>query len=127
MKFTDPKVILAAEGFKVPAGLADHAEAKAAKLRRHETPSIGDLRIHLRRESPGDGSPQFAILATAETRGADFVAHSSAAEPLTALNAAFAKLERAVTAAAGVRKHKRHLDDAARPLPAGARGRAKAR
>ncbi|MEY4938813.1 MAG: hypothetical protein RIQ93_548 [Verrucomicrobiota bacterium] len=108
MKFTDPKLILAAEGFTLPAGLADHAEAKAVKLRRHGTPSIGDLRIHVRLYSPHDGAAQFAVLATAETRGVDFVAHSSAAKPLAAINAAFVKLERAATAAAGVRKHNRH-------------------
>ncbi|MEO6001929.1 MAG: HPF/RaiA family ribosome-associated protein [Opitutus sp.] len=108
MNPTDPKVIVSAEGFSSSAELIAHAEAKVAKLRRHETPRIGHIRFHLRRETPHGLAPRFVISATAETRGIDFVAHAFADEPEVAINAVVGKLERAVTAAAGVRKHKRH-------------------
>jgi ribosome-associated translation inhibitor RaiA len=108
MNVTKPQVIFAAEGFSARPDLIAHAEAKAAKLRRHETPRVGHVRIHARRETPHEGAPTFSVSATAETRGPDLVAHGSAASPETAINAAFIKLERAAKAAAGVRKISRH-------------------
>jgi len=117
MNLTEPKVILSAEGFSAHAALIAHAEAKAAKLRRHESPRVGHVRIHIRRETLRDAPARFTVAATGETRGMDFVAHSASAEPETAINAAFGKLERAVTAAAGVRKHSRHCAPVAEIYP----------
>ena len=118
MNLTDPQVILSAEGFSSSAELMAHAEVKAAKLRRHAMPRVGHVRLHLRRETPHRLAlrretphrlaPRFTVAATAETRGMDFVAHAVAAEPEAAINAVVGKLERAVTEAAGVRKHNRH-------------------
>jgi ribosome-associated translation inhibitor RaiA len=110
MNSSNAKVLLLAEGFTVRPAVTALAEKKAAKLRRHEAPRVGNVRIHVRREKPRNGVPRFAVSATGETRGLDFVAHSSGATPETALNSAFATLERAVTAAAGVRKTKRHRE-----------------
>ena len=107
MKPTEPKVILSAEGFTARPTLLEHAEAKATKLRRHEHPRVGHVRLHIRLETPRNGTKRFAVAATAETRGPDLVAHSVAAKPETALNAVFAKLERGIAAAAGERKHRR--------------------
>lgn len=107
MNLTKPTVIISPEGFTANAELTLLAEAKAAKLRRHEVARIGHVRIHVKLETPRVGAARFVVVATAETSGADLVAHSTAAKPGTAVNAAFAKLERAVSAAAGVRKHRR--------------------
>ena len=110
-------VILLAEGFVVRPALAAHAEVRALKLRRHESPRVGQVRIHIRREKSRTGPARFAGSATGETRGLDFVAHSSAARPETAINAAFATLERAVAGAAGLRKVRRHREAAILPFP----------
>lgn len=108
MNVTNPRVIVAGEGFSVHPDLILHAEAKAAKLRRHRISRVGHVRIHVRREMPHEGTPFFAVAATAETRGPDLVAHGSATKPETAINAAFVKLERAAQVAAGVKKVRRH-------------------
>ncbi len=107
MNPTEPKVILSAEGFTARPDLMERAEVKAAKLRRHEHPRVGHVRLHVRLATPHNGTKVFTVTATAETCGPDLVAHSEAARPETALNAAFTKLERAITAAAGERKHAR--------------------
>lgn len=117
MNPTNPKVILLAEGFTVRPAVTTLAETKATKLRRHEVPRVGTVRIHIRREKPRNGVPRFAVSATGETRGLDFVAHSSGATPETAINAAFTTLERAVSAAAGVRKTKRRREADVVPFP----------
>lgn len=119
MNPTNPKVILLAEGFTVSPAVNTLAESKAAKLRRHESPRVGIVRIHVRREKPRNGVPRFAVSATGETRGLDFVAHSSGATPAIALNVAFATLERAVSGAAGVRKTRRHREAAILPFSGG--------
>jgi hypothetical protein len=54
------------------------------------------------------GLPTFAVCATAEKTGIDHVAHATSIEPVPAINAVFAKLERVIAAAAGIRKHRRH-------------------
>ena len=105
MNLSEPKTLFSAEGFSARPELIVHAEAKATKLRRHETFQIGHVRLHVRRERPHNGTTRFTVSATAETRGADFVAHSSAGLPESAINSAFDKLERAVAEAAGERKH----------------------
>jgi ribosome-associated translation inhibitor RaiA len=105
MNLSEPKTILSAEGFSARIELTAHVEAKAAKLRRHEFPRIGHVRIHVRRETPQNDAPRFTVSATAESRGADFVAHGFGGIPESAINTAFDKLERAVAAAAGERKH----------------------
>lgn len=119
MNPTNPKVILLAEGFTARPAVTTLAENKATKLRRHESPRVGVVRIHIRREKPRNGEPRFAVSATGETRGLDFVAHSSGATPETAINAAFTTLERAVSGAAGVRKTKRHREAPVVPFSAG--------
>lgn len=108
MNLTEPITILSAEGFSARPELTAHAEAKAAKLRRHANPRIGHVRIHVRLETPREGAQRFNVSATAETRGLDFVAHGFGAVPESAINEAFVKLERSATAAAGVRKHQLH-------------------
>lgn len=117
MTIAKSPVILLAEGFTVRPALAAHAEARAVKLRRHESPRVGQVRVHIRREKSRNGPARFAVSATGETRGLDFVAHSSAARPEIAINAAFATLERAVAGAAGLRKVRRHRDAAILPFP----------
>lgn len=117
MNVTKPRVIVSTEGFSVRPDLILHVEAKAAKLRRHQVPRVGHVRIHVRRETPHAGAPVFAVSAAAETRGPDLVAHGSAAKPETAINAAFVKLERAAKAAAGVKKVGRHRADAKNASP----------
>jgi ribosome-associated translation inhibitor RaiA len=108
MNFTEPTTLLSAEGFSARPELTVHAEAKAAKLRRHANPRIGHVRLHVCLETPREGTPRFAVVATAETRGLDFVAHGLAPVPESAISEAFVKLERSVSAAAGVRKHQLH-------------------
>jgi ribosome-associated translation inhibitor RaiA len=108
MNFSEPKTILSAEGFTARVELTAHVEAKAAKLRRHESPRIGHVRIHVRRDTPQYDAARYTVSATAETRGPDFVVHASGGIPESAISTAFDKLERAVTAAAGERKHKLH-------------------
>ena len=108
MNLTETTTILSAEGFSARPELTAHAEAKAAKLRRHDNPRIGRVRIHVRLETPREGTQRFTVSATAETRGLDFVAHGSAPVPESAISDAFVKLERSVSAAAGVRKHQLH-------------------
>ena len=105
MNLSEPKTLLSAEGFSARPELVAHVEMKATKLRRHETFQIGHVRLHVRHERPHNGTTRFTVSATAETRGADFVAHSSAGVPESAINSAFDKLERAVAEAAGEWKH----------------------
>jgi ribosome-associated translation inhibitor RaiA len=105
MNLSEPKTLLSAEGFSARPELVAHVEVKATKLRRHETFQIGHVRLHVRHERPHNGTMRFTVSATAETRGADFVAHSSAGLPESAINSAFDKLERAVAEAAGEWKH----------------------
>ena len=105
MNLSEPTTILCAEGFNARFELTAHVEAKAAKLRRHENPRIGHVRIHVKRETPHHDAPRFTVSATAESRGADFVAHGSGGIPESAISTAFDKLERAVAAAAGEWKH----------------------
>ena len=105
MNLSEPKTLLSAEGFNARPELVAHVEAKAMKLRRHEIFQIGHVRLHVRHERPHNGTTRFMVSATAETRGADFVAHSSAGVPESAINSAFDKLERAVAEAAGEWKH----------------------
>lgn len=107
MNPTAPKVMLSAEGFTARADLLERAEAKATKLRRHEHPRVGHVRLHVRLETPRNDTKRFAVSATAETRGPDLVAHSTAVKPETAINAVFTKLERGIAAATGERKHGR--------------------
>jgi ribosome-associated translation inhibitor RaiA len=105
MNQTEPKTILYTEGFHARFELNAHVDAKAAKLRRHEHPRIGHVRIHIRRETPHSDAPRFSVSASAESRGADFIAHGTGGIPESAINTAFDKLERAVAAATGERKH----------------------
>lgn len=105
MNPTEPKTILYTEGFHARFELNVLVDAKALKLRRHEYPRIGHVRIHIRRETPHSAAPRFCVSASAESRGPDFIAHGTGGIPESAINTAFDKLERAIAAAAGERKH----------------------
>lgn len=119
MNPTLPHLILSAEGFTVRPDLAALAEIKAAKLRRHRLSALGHVRVHVRRVTPHATTTQFEVCITAESPGPDFVVHAVGAEPEIGLNAAFAKLERAITASVGVLKHERHRDLGDAKLAAG--------
>ena len=112
MNPTEPKVIISVEGFAARGEFTHQAEVKTAKLRRHRLARIGDLRLHVKRETPHDGPPFFVVTANAESSGPDYIAHGRGAEPEIALNAAFERLERAIADTAGVRKHNRHQQPA---------------
>lgn len=99
-------LIFSTDGFAHRADLAARAEAKAVKLSRHAHPHVGLVRLHVKRETPHAGAPYFAVRATAEAAGPDYVAHTKSAEPLTAINAAFDQLERAATKAARAWKNR---------------------
>lgn len=105
MNTSPAQVIVSIEGFAHRSDLATHAEEKAAKLLRHLHPPIGCVRLHVRREAPHSRAPFFTVCARAETAGTDYVAHAEASEPVTAINAACDKLERAAAAAARARRH----------------------
>ena len=98
-------LIFSTEGFANRADLAAHTEEKVAKLLRHAHPHVGLVRVHVKRETPHSHPPCFVVRAIAETAGPDYLAHSEAIEPVTAINTAFDKLERLVTASARARKH----------------------
>jgi ribosome-associated translation inhibitor RaiA len=101
-------VLLTTEGFAAPAELTDHAETKAAKLLRHAYPRVHLVRINVKLNTPHSGAPFFAARATAENEGPDHVVHAEAATPETAIKEVVDKLERALTASAGLRKHRIH-------------------
>jgi len=106
MNTSHPPVILSTEGFTLRSDLVAHAEEKAGKLQRHLHPHVECVRLHVKRHTPHTDAPLFAVCATAEeSAGPDFVVHAASPEPVTAINAAFDKLERAVAAAARARKH----------------------
>lgn len=106
------RLILTSEGFSPREEDRAHADEKAAKVLRHVNPRVDLVRLHLKRETPHSAPVRFTARATAEHAGPDHVIHAEADEPSTAINTAFAKLERVLTAAAGVRKHDRHADSA---------------
>jgi ribosome-associated translation inhibitor RaiA len=108
MNSTPPSVIIAPEGFALRPELSELAERKAEKLRRHRSPTIGHIRLHVKREAPHGAPVQFVVCATAETGGPDFIAHAAAEEPEVAIAAAFTKLDRAANEVAGARKVARH-------------------
>jgi ribosome-associated translation inhibitor RaiA len=101
-------LILTTDGFAARAELTTHAEAKVTKLLRHTHPRVHLVRVHVRLEKPHSGPAFFAARATAERAGSVHVMHGEAAEPETAITEAFDKLERALTAKAGARKHAQH-------------------
>jgi ribosome-associated translation inhibitor RaiA len=105
MNPTEPTTILYTEGFHARDELRMRVDMKAAKLRRHEHPRVGHVRIHIRRETPHSDA-RFSVSAIAELRGILFNAHGLGGTPESAINTAFDKLERAVAEAAGARKRK---------------------
>jgi ribosome-associated translation inhibitor RaiA len=112
MNVSEPKTILSTEGFNARPELLALTQAKAAKLRRHETPTIGHVRLHVRLEAPREGPMRFTVAASAETRGLDFIVHSFAWAPEAAIASAFVKLERSVANAAKLAKHRLHESNA---------------
>jgi len=109
MNTTPTRLILTCEGFSPKDEIRAHADEKAAKILRHETPRVDLVRLHLKREAPHSAPVRFSARATAEHAGPDHVIHAEAEEPATAITTAFAKLERVLSSAAGVRKHERHV------------------
>jgi ribosome-associated translation inhibitor RaiA len=101
-------MILTTDGFSARAELTPHAESKVAKLLRHVHPRVQLVRVHVKLEQPHSGPTFFSVRATAERPGSDHVVHAEAAQPEMAVNAAFDKLERTLTSAAGARKHQQH-------------------
>lgn len=106
------RLILTSEGFSPREEDRTHADEKAAKVLRHTTPRVDLVRLHLKRETPHSAPVRFTARATAEHAGPDHVIHAEADEPATAINTAFAKLERVLSSVAGLRKHERHVDPA---------------
>jgi ribosomal subunit interface protein len=106
MNTTRPSLIVSTEGFANRAHLTWYTEEKMAKLLRHAHPYVGLVRVHVKRETPHSHPPYFAVRAIVQTAGPDHLAHAEATEPATAINAAFDKLERRVTAAARERKRR---------------------
>jgi ribosome-associated translation inhibitor RaiA len=105
MNTAAPDLIFSSDGFANRPELVAHAEVKAAKLLRHLHPKVAGVRVHVKHDAAHFSPYYFAVCATAETAGADHVAHAASSEPRAAINAAFDKLERSLTAAAGMRKH----------------------
>ena len=113
MNSNPTNLIFSTEGFANRADLAMHSEDKMAKLLRHAQPHVDRVRVHVKREAPHSRAPYFAVCATAESAGPNYVAHAESAEPVVAINAAFDKLERSVLAAARARTHqRRHAEHA---------------
>lgn len=108
MNTSPSPVLLHTEGFAMREELTAHAEAKADKLLRHSHPRVHRVRINVKRHTPHSGASFFAVRATAENEGPDHIVHADGAEPETAINEAMHKLERALAASAGARKHRMH-------------------
>jgi ribosome-associated translation inhibitor RaiA len=106
MNTNPPSLILSTAGFTNRAELVDHVTDKLSKLLRHAHPQAGLVRVHVKRETPHSCPPYFAVRAIVETAGPDYLAHSEATEPATAVDEAFDKLERSMAAAARARKHR---------------------
>jgi len=102
------QVLFTTEGFPAHPELNAFAADKAAKLLRHTHPPVNLVRLHLKRETPHRGTAFFAARATTEQAGPDHVAHASATEPEAAIMSAIDKLERALVASTGARKHQQH-------------------
>lgn len=109
------RLILSTEGFTPRPALDVHTEKKAGKLLRHLHPRVALVRVHVKLEPSHAGTACFAVCATVEKTGIDHVAHATSTEPELAINAAVAKLERVVSAAAGMRKQRRHRPAASAP------------
>ena len=99
------QVLFTTEGFPAHPELNAFAVDKAAKLLRHTHPPVNLVRLHLKRETPHRGAAFFAARATTEQAGPDHVAHT---EPEAAIMSAIDKLERALVASTGARKHQQH-------------------
>ena len=108
MNTSRPNVIFSTEGFAAHADLAAHADEKAVKLLRHAHPRTLLVRINLRLEKPHSGTPHFLARASAEGEGPDHVAHAVGVRPESAINGVVDKLERSISASAGVRRHALH-------------------
>ena len=108
MNTSPAQVLLHTDGFAPRDELTAHAEAKASKLLRHSHPHVHLVRINVKRHAPHSSAPFFAVRATAENEGPDHIVHADGAEPESAINEAVHKLERALAASAGTRKHKLH-------------------
>jgi ribosome-associated translation inhibitor RaiA len=117
MNTPNHNVLFSAEGFSARPELLDHAEEKAGKLVHHHSMQGHRLvRLHVKHEKPHSSAPQFSVCATVLQHGRDHVAHATAAEPSTAINEAFEKLDRTLVASVRLWKHRRHLvDDALVP------------
>jgi ribosome-associated translation inhibitor RaiA len=110
MNTNPPSLILSTAGFANRADFTTHVNEKVTKLLRHVHPQLGLVRVHVKRETPHSRPAYFAARAIVETAGPDYLAHAEAAEPETAIDVAFDKLERAVTAAVRARKHQQKHD-----------------
>jgi hypothetical protein len=107
-----PRVLLTTDAFALRPELVAYAEAKAARLFRHSRPRVHLVRINVKYNLPHSGIAFFSARATAEHEGLDHISHADGPEPETAINAAVGKLERALTAAAGLHKHALHREPA---------------
>lgn len=108
MNTSPSHVLLHTEGFALRDELSAHAEMKAGKVLRHSHPRVHLVRLTVKRHTPHSSAPFFAVRATAENEGPDHIVHADGAEPETAINEAMHKLERALAASAGARKHRMH-------------------
>jgi ribosome-associated translation inhibitor RaiA len=117
MNTSTPQLIFSTEGFASRPELVVHSEEKTAKLLRHLHPRVTGVWMHVKHDSPHSRPRLFTVCAVADTVGTEHLAHATAVEPHAAINAAFDKLERSLTAAALTRKHReRNL----RPVESGA-------
>src|SRR5882724_9301717 len=108
MTFNPLNIELSTEGFSGRAELTAFVVEKAAKLFRHAHPQIYLARFHIKRLAPHSRGPYFEVRALVEHAGVAHVVHAEELEPEAALHIAIEKLERALTADAGIRKHRQH-------------------
>ena len=108
MTFNPLNIELSTEGFSGRAELTSFVVEKSAKLFRHAHPQVYLARFHIKRLTPRSRGPYFEVRATVEHAGVAHVVHAEELEPEAALHIAIEKLERALTADAGIRKHRQY-------------------
>jgi hypothetical protein len=99
-------LILETDGCATRPDFAAYVEGKAVLLLRHLHARGGVVRVYMAPVRTMQ-SAEFLVCAVAEKTGIDHVAHATAPDPEWAVDEAFAKLERVLAIAAGLRRRTR--------------------